>query len=556
MLEILEHLRPLFFLNRLRFRAAVLGRFKQLKTLKGVFFVAVIVAIVVLLRRSFVRYASEENYIIELSTAAASQWYTLGLLAACFSTVLTSSGSPLHFSLAEMNILSSAPIRRSSLVVYKVLSYFLGAILSALLLSLLLPKTELNRAVIFSSVVLSLIFIQLLSAVLVMGAMVARKRWPYLPSKKHLLLFYLPIAMVCIVIASSFRVPPESLQLGMVDRLSVLANDATDWALVAALASPFELFSSLYVVPDSVSEYLTRVFLGLTVLCGLIIAIVVLDRFLIDETSASSLVAHNRWQSILKGGSVWQSGTGKLRSRSAPMVFGSAASIAWSQWLRLFRSVPTIAYGLPSLSLLMGVILGMNGSAIVASRLFPPLLFFLLVFMLPKILTYDFRGTLGIVEKLKALPTSSTSICAGQLFTPVVFASILQWLVIVGALPFASNQAILILLALASMVIPINFLIYAIDNISFLFFPSRLVPVGRMDFDFLGRSLLDFLLKCIVLAVALAGVLIVAQTVWTLTSHSFALTVLAMLLVLFVEMLLALTMLTYAYRQYDITRKP
>ena len=132
------------------------------------------------------------------------------------------------------------------------------------------------------------------------------------------------------------------------------------------------------------------------------------------------------------------------------------------------------------------------------------MIFFFFGFILPRTLICDFRGDLSRMETYKTLPITPWRICMGQLVVQVLLAYIVAFTMIVSLLLFEDRLGAPVALALAAFALPLTFLIYAGENTIFLLFPAKLVPMGRADFEFLGRSLIEFILKTVVILVALS----------------------------------------------------
>jgi hypothetical protein len=111
------------------------------------------------------------------------------------------------------------------------------------------------------------------------------------------------------------------------------------------------------------------------------------------------------------------------------------------------------------------------------------------------------------METYKTLPIAPWRICAGQLVVQVLLSYIVALTMIVSFLVFDGRLSGPIALALAAYALPFTLLLYAVENTIFLMFPAKPIPMGRADFEFLGRSLIEFIAKTIVilLAVALAS---------------------------------------------------
>jgi hypothetical protein len=52
---------------------------------------------------------------------------------------------------------------------------------------------------------------------------------------------------------------------------------------------------------------------------------------------------------------------------------------------------------------------------------------------------------------------------------------------------------------------PFNLLLYGLENLVFLLLPARPVPVGRVDFEFMGRTLAEYFGKVAILIATVAA---------------------------------------------------
>ena len=57
----------------------------------------------------------------------------------------------------------------------------------------------------------------------------------------------------------------------------------------------------------------------------------------------------------------------------------------------------------------------------------------------------------------------------------------------------------------ALFILTFNLVFFALENLVFLLFPSPPVPVGRVDFEFIGRSIAEYFGKAVVMIAALAA---------------------------------------------------
>src|SRR5262249_30260159 len=122
------------------------------------------------------------------------------------------------------------------------------------------------------------------------------------------------------------------------------------------------------------------------------------------------------------------------------------------------------------------------------------------VFLTP-LLPFDFRGDVDRMAVLKTLPIRPWRLAIGQMLTPVVLATLVQWglLSILGLLELwrrwnaadVSVQAFLdpdvvILLACFAFAFPFNFLLFGVENLLFLLFPTRVMATAPGDFQAMG----------------------------------------------------------------------
>ena len=522
-----------------RLRAAFRTRARRLASARGVLSVLAIVAVGWFVVRSLHGAHAFGAPAVPAVAARDGTLLSLGLLGGVLFTVLTSTGPALHFSPAEMNILFSAPLRRHVLVLYRYASYLFGALLSAGLLVLLIPPAEIGRLRMFLAVLFTLVFVQLASTVVSCASSIVRRRWPMLPGRR--------IAIVALLLAAGLvgaylllgRSTPGALLTGLV---------ASPIARIAL--APFGVFAGLYVPGESMPELVARLALASLMLAALLALIIRLDEHLHEEISSASLAAHARWQSILAGGSLWGRKIGAVRSRRSPRRPPGIAPIGWSQALRLWRTGSPMALGLLGLALIGGALLGASASVVDASGIAAGL-FFAFAFLLPRVAVHDFRGAPRIIELLQTLPSSDRAICLGMIATPTLSALLLQWSMIAAAMPFADTAHVPWLLALAIALVPFTLLQYALENLLFLLMPTRLVPVGRLDFDFLGRTLLEFFLKSVVLVAAVAvaaGAGVACLFAWP--GHPLSSAAVAVL-VLCLQAAAVVGALTLAYRRFD-----
>src|SRR5262249_12942502 len=120
-----------------------------------------------------------------------------------------------------------------------------------------------------------------------------------------------------------------------------------------------------------------------------------------------------------------------------------------------------------------------------------------LTVIITTLVPYDFRGDLERMEVLKSLPIPPWRPAGGQLLTPVLLLSLVQWLFL-AAIQAVWRRWEPPLVLCAGFALPANLLVFGLDNLLFLWFPSRLVAANPGDFQALGRNVLVLLTKILV----------------------------------------------------------
>ena len=534
-------------LGGLRLRGALRARLRELRSVRGLVSLLVIVPFVGC--AAFVLHAAGafEPSPALARAAADERVLAVGLVVALAVSVMMSSGPALHFSPAEMNLLFSAPVRRGSLVLYKLLSYTVGAVLSGALVAALASGSAVPRAQLFVAAVTTLVFVQSASALVSMGGLLARRRlrsraWRAAP----------PALAAALALGIGARLAagdasPADAVVGL--------SDALDGSAAARVAlAPFALFGGLWTPAASPLAFAARLALALALLALVFAAIVRLEASLGEETTNASLAAHARWRRILEGGSVWRRGVGTLRSRRAPRGLAGAVPLGWSRALAMRRTSGRAIGWLLALAVVSGAALGALTTVSNAPEV-GAAVFFALVFVLPRVLVFDFRGAPRTIELTRTLPVPPWAVCLGQLATPVATVVALQWVAILTALAFAEPRWTAPLIALGTFLMPLALLHYALENLLFLLAPTRLVPVGRVDFDFLGRTLLEFLVKCALLAIAVGAAIAAGLASLSIRTGAWPQAAGVATATLSLAALLGFALLTIAYARLDGARR-
>ena len=475
----------------LRMRGGIRYRFSQFASVRGALFLLIFVAIIWLLLDA--RSAAQLSGSVGLRENIRD-FLPLGLLGAAIFTVFVSSGPALYFSPNEINFLFAGPFTRRGLVVYKFCAYFAGAFLSAAIITLLIPPRASTGTAAFVGALLTLLFIQLFSAAAGMCVQVFQRDW-LVRLRRPAVLASIGSIAAAVLYGVAVTTDGTLIEVLVGFRRSIPGQ---------ILLAPFAVFAEILLARELFPNLLVWTALGLAINGLLLLVILQLDRKTVEQSLAESARLNNRWTRIKQGGSIWASDKTTGRSLTRAPVWAGIGPIAWRQAINAVRNSGRAILFFFVLALFTGPLVVNIGSKFTISGTIA-MLYFAVAFVLPRTLVCDFRGELDKIGHYKALPISPRRICIGQMVVPVLLCSAIEIVMIGSALMFVDGAAARFLLALIVFTLPFNLLLYGVENLVFLLFPTKLVPVGRVDFDFLGRTLVEFLLKTVIVFSAVAA---------------------------------------------------
>ena len=529
----------------LRLRGGVRYRLSQFATLRGAAFLLVLAVIVWLVVGVLI--PSDELRRIPLQDPNnlrehISNYMPLGLFAACLFTVFAATGPALHFSPTEINFLFAGPFSRRSLVIYKCCAYFAGAILSAGVFALLIPPRASTGLAAFTGSLLTLLFIQLSSAAFSMfgnafeSSRLMRARQPAI-----LLLLTVVSATMLYVTATTDK-----------NILDVLSGFRHSW-LGTILLAPFAVFAEPFLAQKIFPDLVAWAVPAITINAALVLVIIALDGRTTDHSLSESRRLSSRWVRMKQGASFWASDKTTGRSVRRSPVLGGLGPIVWRQTMNAVRNSGRVVLVFLVIAMFTGPILASTGTTI-KNNVIVGLLYFFIAFIMPRSLLCDFRGEFGNMELYKALPIAPWRICAGQLVVPVLLASAIELVMIFSTLLFFDGAAQVALIALMAFTVPSNLLLYGLENLIFLLFPTRLLPVGSVDFEFLGRALVDFILKTIIIVTAVVAAGVAGFAALDATGQSYPWLAITSWITLTVIGTLTVPLLGIAFRRFKVSQ--
>ena len=527
----------------LRLRGGLRQRLLQLATLRGLLFTLAFAGVIwfLIVSNSFSGASFFGSAALD-QQAFSEQIITfmpLSMLGLSLLTVLMTAGPTFHFSPNEVNFLFTGPFRRRDLIVYKFAAYVAGVTLSSAFITILLQQQAGAALSVFIATLLTLVFVQLNSAVISMaghaldGSRFARIRWP-------------ATAVLCAIVASTALYAWATPDRGIVDLLSEFRNS---W-IGTIILIPYIVFAELFVAP-SVSDLALWALVAVVINAALLRAIVVLDARTTDRSLAENARLSNRWERIKQGGSFWATERTQVRSIRRAPTLGGLGPIASRQTLNALRNSLKLIIVFVGLAASIAPISLALGTPVTQPQTLM-IIYVFIAFILPRNMICDFRGDLSRMEIYKTLPIAPWRICAGQLVVQVLLAYVIALTIIASALVFDESVTTHVALMLAAFALPLTFLIYAVENTVHLLFPTKLVAMGRADFEFLGRSIVEFIGKTIFIFAAMAASSAVGLVTLRAIGTTLVLPGMASWLTLTLIGLMTLVALQYAFRRFAV----
>jgi len=283
-----------------------------------------------------------------------------------------------------------------------------------------------------------------------------------------------------------------------------------------AAATPLRWFFDTFLAERLWPDLLVNAGLALLVDLALLGVVFALDAQYLEAAASSSARIYSQIQRFRRGGMAAAGRGGNARFGVPDLPYwGGIGPILW-------RQLTTAVRGLGRLAVVCGLIgafvifpllsQGDKGDDRAAGAVLGVLVVWLTMF-LTQLVRFDFRGDLDRIAELKALPLSAWRLSLGQLLAPVVLVTVVQWATLAAAVVLKPEDGEL-LWALAAFAPPFNFLLFALENLLFLRFPTRAAAAAPGDFQAAGRNLLFMLAKMAALAAVALGAVTVGAVAW------------------------------------------
>lgn len=529
----------------MRLRGGLHQRLIQLTSLRGLLFFLAFGGIIWLLIVTYSTSADIGNLTDaaldrQALSAQISTFMPLGMLGMTLLTVALATGPTFHFSPAEINFLFTGPFRRRDLIIYKFSAYVAGVTLSCALITPFAQAQTGSALSAFIASLLTLIFVQLNSAVIGMagqaleGSRLARMRHPVIA---------LLVAVAAATALYAWTAPDRSV-------FDLLSEFRHSW-IGTIILLPYIVFAELFVAPSLFPNLAVWATIAVLINAALLGMVIVLDARTTDSALKENARQSDRWERIKQGGSFWATERTELGSIRRAPILGGLGPIAWRQVTNAARNSFKVIVVFVGIAACVGPLASAVGVPVTDTRALT-IIYVFFGFILPRTLVCDFRGDLNRMEIYKTLPIAPWRICAGQIVVPVLLTYVIALTMIVSILVFEDGVVTSVAVILAAFALPVAVLIYAVENTIHLLFPTKLIPMGRADFEFLGRSLVEFIAKAIFILAAVAASATMGLVTFTATRSSLVLPALVSWVTLTLIGLLTLIVMQYAFRRFAV----
>jgi hypothetical protein len=476
-------------------------------------------------------------------TAEVRLYGPLVLAAYCVVELLVTSERALTFSAAEVNFLFPGPLSRRQVLAYKVTGTLGSSLLSAAVLTLFLRQYAVTPVGAAAGLLLAVLFLQLFPMAL---TMLATTVGAHAYNRRRKVVLLLLAALAAVVVAQALLGKGKEQLLDEVQASPVAQT----------LLAPFRWFVNAFTAERLWPDLALWAGLGLLADACLLAVVFALDAQYLESAAAASERAYARLERLRRGGPALAlaPASGRLRVPGLP-AWGGAGAVAWRQLVTALRTPWSLVSAVLVTAMLAYPVLAVRDRPADQefSSAFALAMLVGLALFIPPLLPFDFRADLDRMDLLKTLPLPAWRLVLGQLLVPVLLASALQAL-FAAALLIVWRKADPLLLAGAGFLLPVNFLVFALDNLLFLWFPTRHVQATPGDLQALGRQMVLWVVKLLVLQLMAGMAALVGVVAYLAAGRSLVVAAAAGWVVLAGLAAALVPLVALAFRGFDVAR--
>jgi hypothetical protein len=416
--------------------------------------------------------------------------------------------TPFEWSPAESDLLAAMPLTPRDLVSYQVASVTVTTILKAALFVVLLLPDLRSLPLGFAGLLLAMLALEMLR----MGVDIAAwgmGRATYLAYR---------VTVVAGLVAGGFAIGSAvmrehtfariNLGDGLLERLlDILVQ--LNASVFVYVALPFRPFIDLILAESFTVATLQVAAVSAGAVMAMAVAVIGLYSFIAGRvavrerrnyTPTTSAVAN---AASTKESSATNNSATPTSQRPIVQIIPScrgAGALVWRQLVGARRNWGSLLTAMIAPAILAAAPCFVIANANIAFLATTATLAFYTFLLLPTALRFDFRRDFERLATLKGLPIAPTAAVLGQTLAPVVIATVFQAVVLAFAIvarslpPYHLATAVLVM-------IPLNLLVFALDNLIYLLYPHRVQQEGLEIFL---RTMLTFTGKGLLFAAALA----------------------------------------------------
>lgn len=528
-------------LFRLRIYASWRRMFRNMRTVRG--------AVVGLVTLSFFAFIFFQGVVGAMSRTGDSisplvvELAPIALIGLTLVSVFSSAGErAIYFSPSEVDFLFAGPFTRRQLLIYKLSSVVAGAAVTALIISFscmaYLPWWPSSVAAIFTAFLF-------MNAVTLNIALIGQTIAEAAYTRGRKLVGGAVITAIIVGATQAVNTMPER----GISAAFVAFADSTAGAVLLAPAYPFQM---LLQSSDLGSLVLWLVVCGAidAVLLGLAIRV---DANYLEAAANISRSMDARLRRVRRGGA----GMAVLaaeshRSIPRPPRLAGVGTITWVQLSCGLRGARGFLFSLIIIVVSAGSVGGaivvneqMQAAKIIGLSIGAVAYLSFLISMNPPL---GFRANFDQIPLLKTLPLRPTAIACGQTLGIAAIVTMLQWMMLTALMAGVGYSPWL--LWAAAIAPSYNVTMFALDNLTFLVHPTQLTPGAPGDVNVIGRSMVQSLIKVVMLLLLATPPSLAGLGAWAVTDnpHAFPLTLLALSIPLNV---LLIVLVGFAFRRFD-----
>ena len=395
----------------------------------------------------------------------------------------------------EKEWLIAAPFTRQQLISFRFASIAKAAVIKAACFTLIMMPDLHILPLAFVGMMLALIFLDLMRMAVEVVA------WGVAPQT------FRRLRVAVLALAAGAGV--SALSVGFYGPASITARSATLLGLIMKVVNgliyttlttmpgqialkPFVKFSRIILAERLSLAVIGNVLAAIALVGGFAWLLIRLDRWFLDRRNQREVDSFA--SCLVEADPAKSQSSRKDREFKVPARMRGIGTLIWRQTHGIFNYPAEVAVSmiLPGiLSLLPISVATTTGSMLL--QVIGSLVFYSFLLM-PSALRFDFRRDVDRLSVLRALPIGAWATTISQLATPVIACSIFQLAVLFVALLLKPFPPLWLLYAML-LLVPVNALIFSLENLIFMLFPYRPNQEGvgvflRTILTFTGKGLI------------------------------------------------------------------